>query len=473
MKILSRYILRAFAGPFFFGLLVIIFIFITNFMIKEFSKLLSKDVELSVAIELIILNIAWILALAVPMAVLIGTLMAFGRMSAENEITAMKASGYSLFRASVPVFFISILLTIGMFLFNDRVLPDANFKLEKLIYDINRKNPAISFQPGVFSDDKIIKGFHLLLEDIDHETGWVYGVTIFDNSDKRIDRTIIAEKATLTFNQMTEQIEMVLYNGEIHEVEAEEFMDYKFSLIKEPYTIRIPFESSMLVRRSEGRRGDRSRSIARMKDDIRISDEGLEKRKISMEERIVRSFNEEEDFVKKYIEIAFSLSIDDFERNPRGGGFTIKNPDDDYYIDDINKKGRLSDLLHKDIMYIESKLKYRNKMNVEIQKKYSIPFACIVFVLIGIPLGVKARHGGMSVGGGLGLAFFLLYWTFLSGGEQLADRRIIEPWLAMWGANIIVGVSGLWLLIKTTRETTFFGTGRFGGLFRLLVRGKS
>jgi Predicted permeases len=96
-----------------------------------------------------------------------------------------------------------------------------------------------------------------------------------------------------------------------------------------------------------------------------------------------------------------------------------------------------------------------NKLLVEIYKKYSIPFACIVFVLIGAPLGIMARRGNMAVGGGISLVFFIIYWVFLIGGEELADRDLISPFLSMWLANFIVGGFGIYLLIRTAKEASF------------------
>jgi lipopolysaccharide export system permease protein len=89
---------------------------------------------------------------------------------------------------------------------------------------------------------------------------------------------------------------------------------------------------------------------------------------------------------------------------------------------------------------------------VEIHKKYSIPVACLVFVIIGAPLGFMARRGGLATGGGLSLGFFLLYWAFLIGGEDLADRQFISPFVAMWSANFIVGAFGLYLLWRAAKE---------------------
>ena len=100
-------------------------------------------------------------------------------------------------------------------------------------------------------------------------------------------------------------------------------------------------------------------------------------------------------------------------------------------------------------------------MRVEIHKKYSIPMACIVFVLIGAPLGIMARQGGMAIGGGLSMVFFLIFWAFLIGGEQLADRMIIGPVFAMWAPNDIVGIGGIYLVIRSVKETRFIHWDRW------------
>jgi lipopolysaccharide export system permease protein len=93
-----------------------------------------------------------------------------------------------------------------------------------------------------------------------------------------------------------------------------------------------------------------------------------------------------------------------------------------------------------------------NSLLVEIHKKYSIPVASLIFVIIGAPLGFMARRGGLATGGGLSLGFFLLYWAFLIGGEDLADREFVSPLVAMWSANVIVGLLGLYLLWRAAKE---------------------
>ncbi|KPK91082.1 hypothetical protein AMJ80_07720, partial [bacterium SM23_31] len=122
MYIIWRYILRSFFGPFVFAMAVIIFLFMTNYFIKEIPQLLSKDVSVPVIVELITVNMAWIVALAIPMSVLVATLMLFGRMSADNEITAMKASGYGMHQVMLPMLVLAMFITYGDYRFTDDIL---------------------------------------------------------------------------------------------------------------------------------------------------------------------------------------------------------------------------------------------------------------------------------------------------------------------------------------------------------------
>jgi len=426
MKILSLYILRKHIGPFIFAVFTITMIFLASYLIERVTDLLSRDVLVTVIAEMLVLSIAWVIALAVPMSVLISTLMAFGKMSADNEITAMKASGYGLHQAMLPILILSIFLA------------------------------------------ELIKDYSLLFREIDNSSDWVYGVTIFDKSDRKIYRSVIAEKATLTFNEQSDQIVLVLYDGEIHEVDMQTLQDYKKSNFSQ-FTIRIPIESSELVRRDKGSRSDRSKTIAVMRKDIKRSSMYIGNTRDEMISQIEMRIEDNIEEMRPHFDIINRLDISDFSKS-QNGMYAIDNYLDNPLIKEISRFPALMNMVWRDIQSIDSQIRYQNKLGVEIHKKYSISIVCIVFVLIGVPLGVKARHGSVAVGAGLGMIFFLLYWLFLIGGEQLADRKLVEPWFAMWSPNILVGGWGLWLTIRMIRETTFLEAGRFGFIMRLLVR---
>ncbi len=462
MSILSRYMLRSFLSPFLYGMVVIIFVFTINYFIKQIPNLLSKDVSIFVIAELVALNLAWIVGLAIPISVLIATLMIFGKMSADNEITAMKASGYGLHQAMIPMIVFTIVLAYGNHRFNNDILPELNHKARQLLSDINMKKPSLSFKEGVFSNQDVIKDQRLQFKKIDNTSNWVYGVTILDYASPEIFRTIIAEKALLGFSEEESQMILDLYTVEMHEVDSNMQSEYRRSRM-DKYRMRIDVESAELERSGKEMRGDREKNIAQLKQDLEEREPRIEQYKRSIVARVSGPVFNIDIPDQETKDILSNLTLEDFsltERDMYEINKRLENP----VIQAINSKSGLANTIRSDILFIDSEMKYKNKLMVEIHKKFSLPAACIIFVLIGAPLGVKARHGGLGVGGGLGLMFFFIYWTLIITGEQLSDRGLMAPWLAMWWANFVVGSIGIWLTISMAREATFIDFSKFNPL---------
>ena len=131
---------------------------------------------------------------------------------------------------------------------------------------------------------------------------------------------------------------------------------------------------------------------------------------------------------------------------------------------------RLQQQIRRRLCTLQRLQRKNSSLMVEVQKKYSIPVACIIFVLIGAPLGIMARRGSLAMAGGISFAFFLLYWTTLIGGEELADKQMITPFAAMWTANILVGIAGLYLVFHSTYEATSILSVRLKKLFQRRLR---
>lgn len=142
--ILVRYILKNHVVPFLFSIVILIFIFVLQFMMKFADRLVGKGLSLWVILQLIIYNLAWIVVLVVPMSVLVATLMAFGAMSQNNEISIMKATGVSLYKMMTPPLIASVFVALFLVYFNNHIYPDANHAARLLMEDISRKKPTLS-----------------------------------------------------------------------------------------------------------------------------------------------------------------------------------------------------------------------------------------------------------------------------------------------------------------------------------------
>jgi lipopolysaccharide export system permease protein len=449
MRIITKYILKELIGPFVYSLSAIIFIFILNVAFRDLGRLIGKGLSALVIFEFFFLNIAWIVALAIPMAILIATLSTFGRLSQDNEITALKASGTNLYKLIFPVIVTATILAIGMERFNNLVLPDFNYRASLLMSDISRKRPTISLEPHVFFDE--IPNYTIWVHKIDDRSNELEGIIIYDTSDPKKNRTILAESGELHYSESNDRMILELFNGEIHETDRDHLQNYQRYLFARQ-TFSFSLENMTLKRSTEKHRGDREKNTQMMKNDI-----------AEYRQRILDRENRIRLIMKENIESLFpetwQLSDDSTK-----AGFIFPGSQ--------APKQKINRLLHQtqsEVKIMHSYLRSIRSLQVEIEKKISIPVACIVFVLIGAPLGIMAHQGGMMAWV-VSLIFFLIYWSCLIGGEQLADRGFIHPWVAMWGANIIVGGLGIFLVIRTVRETTFIQWEQLNAYKKLMMR---
>ena len=434
MLILSRHILQRHLTPFLFSVFVLVFIFLLQFIMQKMDQLAGKGLSAGVIAELIAMNLAWMLVLAVPMAVLVATLMAFGNLSSGNEITAMRASGVSLYRMVAPVLLASVILCYLLILFNNHVLPDANHRAKILLTDIYRKKPTFSIVPGLFSDPKEIQGYSILVRKTFEHNNDLEGVTIFDYTNSAVTTTVTANRGTVWFSTDYQKLIMDLYDGEIHELSTEDYGRYR----------KIRFEKHRIAMNAEGFDFQRSQENAFSRGDRELSAQvmtvfvdSLRRLQDSSQARLTALLQED------------LRSLLAPSKTPNTSPQHVPEPK-------IATEARLASL-SSSLETEQSRLSYYarriHEYSVEIHKKYAIPFACVVFVLIGAPLGIMARRGTFGVAASLSLGFFLLYWACLIGGEKLADRGYIDPWVGMWAANIIIGLMGLYLTFRTARES--------------------
>jgi len=432
--IIYRHILRAHVAPFIGSFLILMFLFILQFIMKFMDQLVGKGLSGAVIVELMVLNLAWMVVLAVPMAVLVATLMAFGGLSGNSEITAMKASGISIYRMMVPVLIFSIVLTYLMIEFNNKVLPEANHRLKTLLIDIRRKKPTLTLVPGLFSED--MPGYSILVRKTFAESNNLEGVTIYDYTNPNKNVVITAKRGSISFSADYRKLIMDLYDGEIHELNTTDYKEYRI----------IKFARQKLATAAEGFDFERSSSNAFTRGG----------RELSAGEMlyIVDSVRHQWQQMQNQINIlnnGLRSKLLSGSIPPHDPAYRSWQPIEQYQ--NINSQMMMvRSSLDADYAALDYYERTMKEYLVEIHKKYSIPVACIVFVFVGAPLGIMSRRGGFGVAASLSLGFFLLYWASLIGGEKLADREFIEPWLGMWVANIAVGIFGIVLTLRTARE---------------------
>ncbi len=432
--LIYKYILKAHIGPFLFALAVLIFLFLFQFIMRTIEQLVGKGLSLWVITQLIVLNLAWIVTLAVPMAVLVSTLMAFGSLSSANEITIMRASGISLYKLMLPVMIMAVLLVYLMVLFNNDVLPEANHQAKILLGDISRTKPTFFLEPGKFTEE--LTDTKILVKKTFENSNRLEDIYIYDYTKPNERNLIIAKSGDIGFTSDFKNIVMNLENGEIHQLNNQNFAD-KYR--------KIEFTKHRLIFSAEGFGFQKSSENAFIRGDRELSAEAMR--------YIVDSLNSVIYKNKQYTYKDISGIVKKFSE--------YKFPDTAVKVNVPINSQDTSMILYKRLSGISSQMKssgiFEEQVGeqvdtylVEIYKKYSIPFACIIFAMIGAPLGYRVKRGGFGIAAGLSLAFFLVYWIGLIGGEKLADRNMLSPFLGMWLINILLGIFGLYLIFKSS-----------------------
>lgn len=434
MKILQRYILKEHIPPFFFAFFTITFLLIIDYVPKIIDHVIDKNLSIWVVLELIGLNLAWMLALSVPMSVLVATLMAFGRLTSDFEITAIKSSGVNILHILAPLLVVGSLLTFGMIEFNDQILPDLNKRARNLWGDISAMRPTLIFKSGIFVTD--IPGYLVLIDKIDHTTSRVEGVRINDTRMGKKPRLIVAEYGYLQMTDNGKNMQFTLYNGELHSMDLDDPDNYR-KLNFENQIINISGTGSELIRTDTDYRTDREKPIEEMQRDVETAREAIG----PLEEKI-------ESNLRDRFAYLFSDSFKYSTRAPVSDSEALSLVKTDAMV--------LSRTIERNNQQIDAKTRVMAKFQIEIYKKYSIPAASLAFILIGAPLGILSRKGGMGIAISISILLFIIYWAFLIGGEDLADRGLVSPFWAMWAANFLLGAIGLYLLFIVVTERPVF-----------------
>ena len=424
--------------PFIFSLLIIVFILFTQFLLRAIDRFIGKGLDPGVIFEYLFLNLGWIAALAVPMAVLVAALMSFGQFSEDNEITAMRASGISFTTIVRPALIMGFIIAGTLILFNAFIMPEMNFKARMLSGDIYRKRPDLNIEPGYFMDD--LPDYSIIIREKENDT--LKDVRIFSKSGRETQTSIHSKTGELS--TIDDAIILDLFNGEIHELDLRDYGNYRrIEFVK--HKITIPADDLFLNRRDTTSRSDREMTIGMIIDKRKniLLRQNIVKARIGrafirtgLDSIVPPTFEASEIAITKYKE---SFSSD---TSKSGDEIYRKEKDIDIAIRQLRNEYNL----------LRSYNKSDNKYEVELHKKFSLPVAFILFIMTGASLGVLFRKGGFTIATSLSFGFFLVYYVLMIGGEDLADRTILTPMVGIWFPNILLFIIATYLLLHTVRE---------------------
>jgi len=471
---LRWYLLRQLAAPFLFALTALTSLMLLSQIAKKFGSLVGKGLPWTVIAEVFALSVPFIVAMTLPMAVLLAVLYAFSHLAADNEITAMRASGVSVYQILVPVMAWGVFMSAFNFAFVDQILPRSNARLRTLLIDIGRKKPTFELQEQVINEIPPSQYF-LRSNRIDPATGRLLEVTIYDVGGDASRRIIYADSGLMAYAEGQRDLSLRLYDGTIHQYRPVDPSGFQMTYFK-VNELRVKNVFDELQRNtSEAVRGDREMSTCEMLDVIRDADreeaEALRDRRelllqdlrtlLRLPPRAEADASVDPTPIPAYCGWLQSLQELLLPRTaeaqsatqsvaqsqgrvptprPRSGG--LREPALSNWSLTATALDRARDAERRAARY-----------GVEVHKKWAISLACISFVIIGIVMALRFPRGGIGLVIGGGLLVFSVHYVGLTAGESLADRGFVTPWAAMWAPNIVLTIVGVLGLIRVSRES--------------------
>jgi lipopolysaccharide export system permease protein len=509
VKILHRYVLKEHVGPLTFALTALTSILLLQYIGKHFGELVGKGLPTLVIAEFFGLSVPLTVALTLPMAVLVATLYAFSRLAAENEITALKASGVSLVSVLKPVLWAALGVTVVMIGFNDQILPRSNHRLAVLQRDIAQKKPTFGLREQVINEVSPGK-FYLRAGHLDEATNLMREVTIYDMADPTRRRTIYADSGNMGMSKNLSDLELMLYHGNMQDVPTANPDELQ----------RLYFDSTRIRVRGVGNQFQKTTADSYKSDrEMTVCEMQAAQDKARRDHELARVA-----FLKKRSELvkgkamlnksvlnadisapwdvglgrlycnAMALILPK-KAHAQGTSSTRKGtlpaasstPPPFPMVgrpivrgDTLNPKAiasagvapSSSDLAQLEALRIrlEDTSTVMNSYGVEIHKKFALAVACFVFVLLGAPIALRFPRGGVGLTIGVSLFVFALYYVCLIAGESIAKRGLMPAVVSMWMANVIFALIALWMLAKMGQEGS---TSRGGDMREMLgaIRG--
>lgn len=479
MKRLFYFSIKSFIGPFIVTFAISMFLLVMQFFWKYIDDLMGKGLSVSIIVELLFYVSASLIPLALPLAILLSSIMTLGNLAENNELTALKSSGLSLYRIIRPLTSIVLVIALGTFLFANYVIPVANFKWHSLIYDIQNTKIATIITPGAYS--KELEGYAIK---VDKGSGSEFeGVLIHDHTSNTEIKTIRAKKGKLYKSENGKDLFFELKDGTIMEELATAPPTYSNDgAVHSPNSSRpsrrSTFEQATYKIDLSG--FDLNRSQEEMFKDkyemlnvfqINHAVDSINKSRMSIVNNFLQSIeNDHPYFMAKNYQSA---------SKEKDASHSVYTPDSLIKYSDLSIDQKISAItvaqtrLRNKTKNIDSQIEFldvveRNngKYMIEFHRKFALTFAIIVLFFVGAPLGAIVRKGGFGAPVVIAALLFMVYFVLITIGDNLARNETVSPFLGMWFPTMVLTPIAIWLMRAAANDRPVFSFPLIKRIFR-------
>ena len=460
MKKLYKYILGSFIGTFIFTFFVAVFILLMQFLWTYLDDLVGKGLGFDVLGKLMFYTAITFVPMAMPLAILLSSLMCFGNLGEFYELVAMKASGISVWRVMRPLLIFSIAMSITAFIFSNNVLPVATLKSKTLLRDVRKQKMSFDIPEGMFY--KGINGYTIRAEKKGADGSTLYGMLIYDHSEHKGNiKVTIADSATIALAPNQKEIVFTLYNGHNYN----EVVDDKEYKMKRPFeTMKfdkqyVSFDiSDFNMTESDGSALKGHQSMLNI-NQLVIAIDSLENNSNERQSSYKNSF-------KNRLQHLSSKDVINKNTNSKKVDIDTITTFNWPLLDNFSEKEQTSIInmalsaSKNQVDNIELNIKDFERQGTNIRKhqqvlheKFSLSIACLLFFFIGAPLGAIIRKGGLGLPIVISVVFFVIYYVITITSQRIAIAGDIPIFLGVWLSSIIILPIGIFLTIKATTDS--------------------
>lgn len=461
MKTLHKFILKSYVGPFVMTFFIAMFVFFMMFIFKYIDDFVGKGLGVKVLSELFFYFSLTTIPMALPLAILLSSLMTFGNLGEHFELTALKSSGLSLQKIMRPLIVSTVCLSIAAFYFSNNILPITNLKTYSLLYDVRESKPALLFKEGVFNNS--IDGLSIRVAKKDKDGQTLRDILIYDHREMKGNNIVLYAQSG-KMEETTDKMYLVLTlkDGVSYKEIADNAKDAQtHPLIRDKFeqrTIRLDLSEFKMSRTKEELFQTNAQMLTLKQlqnavDSIKIKNE---KRKIDFGQQLKQTY---------YSKSGAYLSKADSIKTQSTGN--------DYFAaaskqQQLNIIETATNSARSAKAYTESvSTDYENeeysviRYDVEWHRKFTLSIACIVLFFIGAPLGAIIRKGGLGMPVVVSVIFFIIFHILSITGEKLAKEEAIPPYQGMWMATVILLPIGIFLTYKATSDSSIFDSNAY------------
>lgn len=468
-KKLDKLIIRAFIGPFVATFFITLFVLVMQFFWKYIDDLVGKGLDFISIVQLTGYVSATMITLALPLAVLISSIMTFGNLGETFELVAIKSAGIPLLRFMRPLIIISSFISLTSFLLSNYVIPVANLKFYTMLYDIRVAKPAFDLKEGIFYNK--LQNYAIKVGKKDKGGTGIYDVIIYENDYRMQDNMIVAEKGSMNMSADKKFLEFHLQNGWRYQERGNfntattEFIRLRFK----EYTKLFDLSSFEMMKTPDS--AFKNQGIMLNIAQLQTFEDSIDN---IMNKNILTRFNKE---ILPYFNSA--KLIDSGWKNmhvkvsPKAKTYFQQLPDTALQLttnrlaEKINMIKSSDDLIYEDF---KSKRDFKQGYRIEWHKKFSLAFACLVLFMIGAPLGSIIRKGGLGMPLVVAVIFFLIFHLLNMFGQKLADSYTLTAFEGMWLSSFVLVPIGLFITYKAMHDSQLFNQEFYFRFFRMFKK---